>query len=387
MQHDLQLHEPGTRPPLGRSLRDRVRRQRWFLLFVVAPSLLAIVYYGFIASDLYVSEARFVIKSPDSKQTQLSGLASIMQTTGLSAGQEQTNEVIDYIKSRDALRELSKRVPVQASFTTASADRFSRFPGVFQDITFEGLYKYYLKMIEAHVDQDSGNAVLTVKAFTASDAHRLNENLLQLSEALVNRLNARASSRSIDEAQQRVQIAENRVREARSLLGKYRNSSELLDPALQGKGVVEVSNTLVAQRAALQAQLTTISRVAPANPSLPALRQQIAAISAQISAQNSRATGSNSGIASKLSGYEALEAEQEFATQTLTASSAALEQARADARRQKFYLERVVQPNTPDEAILPARLKKILTVIGASLCLYLVGWMLIVGILEHAPED
>jgi len=26
-------------------------------------------------------------------------------------------------------------------------------------------------------------------------------------------------------------------------------------------------------------------------------------------------------------------------------------------------------------------------VFGAALCLYFIGWMLMVGILEHAPED
>ena len=29
----------------------------------------------------------------------------------------------------------------------------------------------------------------------------------------------------------------------------------------------------------------------------------------------------------------------------------------------------------------------LLAVLFASLCLYLVGWMLVVGILEHAPDD
>jgi capsular polysaccharide transport system permease protein len=71
----------------------------------------------------------------------------------------------------------------------------------------------------------------------------------------------------------------------------------------------------------------------------------------------------------------------------LTASAATLEQARADAQKQQFYLQRVVEPNTPDLGLYPSRLKMILTIAGVALCLYLIGWMLIVGILEHAPED
>jgi capsular polysaccharide transport system permease protein len=47
----------------------------------------------------------------------------------------------------------------------------------------------------------------------------------------------------------------------------------------------------------------------------------------------------------------------------------------------------VVEPNKADMATLPNRLKRILIVFAASVCLYFIGWMLVVGILEHAPED
>jgi len=47
----------------------------------------------------------------------------------------------------------------------------------------------------------------------------------------------------------------------------------------------------------------------------------------------------------------------------------------------------VVEPNRPDLALYPKRLISILTVAGAALCLYFIGWMLVVGILEHSPED
>jgi capsular polysaccharide transport system permease protein len=71
----------------------------------------------------------------------------------------------------------------------------------------------------------------------------------------------------------------------------------------------------------------------------------------------------------------------------LTAANTSLETARADAQKQQFYLERVVEPNRPDDSALPHRLKRILVVFGATLCLYFIGWMLIIGVLEHAPQD
>ena len=97
--------------------------------------------------------------------------------------------------------------------------------------------------------------------------------------------------------------------------------------------------------------------------------------------------GTTDGLASRLSEYENLLVEQEFATQLLTVANSSLEQARVEAEQQQYYLERVVEPNLPDAPILPNRLKSILAVIFASLCVYLVGWMLSVGIREHAPES
>lgn len=364
-----------------------LKRRRWVAIFVILPTVLATLYYGAIASDVYVSEARFVIKAPNQRQAQLSSLANLIQTTGLSAGQEQANEVLEYVRSRSALEALQKRVDVRGKFMSGEADVFSRFPAPFREDRFENLYKYYGNMVEARLDKDTGTAVLSVKAFTPEDAQQVNSGLLTLSEELVNRLNDRAQGRAIAEAENRVAEAQDRLRKARLALQQYRNSSVLLDPAKQATGVLDVSNRLVAERAALLAQLEAMVRAAPANPSIPALRSRIAAISTQIAAQTGRAVGTDSGIASKLGEYEKLAMEQEFAGQMLTAAEATLEQARNDARKQQFYLERIVEPNRPDMALLPQRLKQILVVAGAAICLYFIGWMLIVGILEHSPED
>lgn len=97
--------------------------------------------------------------------------------------------------------------------------------------------------------------------------------------------------------------------------------------------------------------------------------------------------GTNNGLASKLTQFEGLKVDQEFATQMLTTAAASLEQARTEAIKQQYYLERVVEPDRPDVALYPKRLQSILIVAAAALALFLIGWMLFVGILEHSPED
>mgnify|MGYP001758475269 CR=1 FL=1 len=375
-----------AKPSHGDSIVRLLHRRRWFILFVILPTLFATVYYGLIAADMYESESRFVIKNPSQKQTQATSIANLIQSTGISSGQDQTNEVIDYIQSRDALKALEKDADVKTLFSNENADLLSRYPAPFKDDRFENLYKYYRKMVDVSIDHDTNSAVLKVKAFTPRDAQKLNLRLLQLSEQVVNRLNMRFQTKAIAEAERRVRDAQLKVRNARLALREYRNAHDVLDPAEEATGVFEVSNELIAQQAALMAQLQSMQRAAPRNPGIAALQARIKAIGAQIAAQTGRAVGTDNGLASKLTQYESLKVDQEFATQMLTMASATLEQARTEALKQQYYLERVVEPDQPDVALYPKRVQSILTVIGAALALYLIGWMLIVGILEHSPD-
>ena len=364
-----------------------IRNNRWFMALVVFPTLLVALYYFVIASDRYVSESRFVVKSEAQRPSQVSTLANLIQTTGLSGGQEQTSEVMDYIRSRNALADLSKRIDVRTIFATHQGDLFSRYPRPFEEDRFENLFHYYDDMVTTKLDANTGLAVLSVEAFSAQDSAKINEQLLNLSEDLVNRLNTKARENAIAEDEKQVAIAEQRVKNARIALAAYRNRSDLLDPTKQASGVFDISTRLTADQTALRAQLDLMQRVAPSNPQIPSLRSRISALSTQIASQNGRAVGSNSAISSKLTGFEALTLEQEFGTQMLTLTTSQLAQARADAVRQQFYLERVVSPNTPDLPSLPHRFTRVLTIAGVLLCLYFIGWMLIVGILEHSPED
>lgn len=370
-----------------REVSAYVRRHRWFMLFVALPVALSALYYGLIASDQYVSQSYYVVKSPGQRGAQMSTLASLIQTTGLSAGQEQTNEVMGYIRSRNALSDLEKQVNVRAMFDTPAADRIARYPAPWREDRFENLYDYYSGKVETHLDHETGLAVLTVKAFDPTDARRLNAELLDLSEALVNRLNERANAKQIEEAEKRVQEAEARVRAARIALGSFRNRQDLIDPKAQAEGIFGVVMQLTAQRAAMQAQLDQMQRATPANPAIPSLRERIASVGRAIDTQAGQVVGTDRAIASKLGSYENLLLEQEFAAENLTVANASLEKARTDAQKQQFYLERVVEPNEPDLALYPKRLISVLTIAGAALCLYLIGWMLVVGILEHSPED
>lgn len=371
-----------------RNVKQMLASNPWFVAGVILPVLLSSVYFFGIASDQYVSESRFVIKAPNQRSAQTTSFANLIQSTGLSSGQEQSNQVIDYVRSRSALQTLRDKLEVQKSYGKSSIDSLSRFPRFWEENAFEDLYDYYRGKVQVSRDSDTGLVVLRTIAFSPKEAASINRHLLQQSEMLVNALNANARTKAISEAEGRVVEAQVRVNNALKAVSDYRSKARLVEPLKEATGVVEIANRLIVERAAIEAQLSTVRQVAPDHPSIPVLREQIVSLSREIDRQNARLVGQGGNtISRKLPDYEALVLEQELASQLLVLSQTSLEQARTEALKQQFYLERVVEPNVPDLPEYPKALKTVLTIFGFALCLYFIMWMFVVGILEHSPED
>lgn len=370
-----------------KSMANLARRNPWFLATVILPVLLSAFYFFFVASDQYVSESRFAIKAPNQRSAQVSSFANLIQTTGLSGGQEQSNQVIDYVRSRSALESLVEDIDVRDMYGDPSIDIFSRYPRPWESGSFEDLFDFYRGKITISRDSDTGLVVLRAIAFNPDEAAAINERLLVESEQLVNDLNENAQTQAIEEATSRVIEAEQRVASARGAIADFRNRSELVDPLVEAAGIAEIANRLISQRAVLEAQLSTLRSVTPDHPSIPSLREQILSLTREIDRQTARVTGGRNTISGKLPSYDMLLQEQELAAELLVLAQTALESARTDALKQQFYLERVVNPNTPDQPEYPKALRLVLTIFGFALCLYFIVWMFVIGILEHAPED
>lgn len=373
---------------LIRKSGHKLARNPWFLVAVVLPVLLSGIYFFGVASPQYVSESRFAIKAPNQRAAQTTSFANLIQSTGLSSGQEQSNQVIDFVRSRSALRTLDDKLDFREAYGRSSIDFLSRFPRFWEDQAFEDLFDYYRTKIEISRDTDTGLVVLRTIAFSPKEAAAINSVLLRQSEMLVNQLNENARTKAISEAEARVVEAQARVNKALEAVSNYRSQARLVEPLKEATGVVEIANRLIVERAALEAQLSTVRQVTPDHPSIPVLREQIASLTREIERQNARLVGSGTNtISRKLPDYDALVLEQELASELLVLAQTSLEQARTEALKQQFYLERVVEPNVPDMPEYPKALKTVLTILGFALCLYFIAWMFVVGILEHAPED
>ena len=114
----------------------------WFWAIVGLPTLVACVYYFAIASDLYLSEAKFVVRSP--KQVQTSTVGALLQSTGLATRAADDTELLqDFIMSRDVVRKLEQQNDLRAIFGRPEGDFVTRFPGILMRSDFEALFRRF----------------------------------------------------------------------------------------------------------------------------------------------------------------------------------------------------------------------------------------------------
>jgi BexC/CtrB/KpsE family polysaccharide export inner-membrane protein len=359
------------------------RRIPWlFALVVVAPTLLATIYFLILAAPIYVSEARFVVRAPT--QTQPTGLTPLLQGAGFLPGGESDAFVVhEYALSRDAMADLDRRLRLRQVFGRSRLDLLQRFPRPFESPSNEHLFRAYGRFVSVSHDATTGISTLRVRAFAPADARAMALGLLDGGERVVNGLNDRAEHDAVAEAEREVAEAETRVSAAQRALTGFRSRERIVDPEASSAAGLEMIGRLSGELATLRAERAGLAAAAPQSPQLPGLDDRIRGYEAQVAAERARLAGSAGSIASTMGQYERLTLEREFAARSLTSATTALETARVEARRKRLYLQRIVAPNLPDDAAYPHRLTSILMVLISSLMAYAAIVLVMAGLREH----
>lgn len=364
-------------------LRRLVRRfDVIFLITVLLPTLVAGVYYGAVASDVYVSESRFVVRNPQRRSQ--TGLDALLEGTAFSRSQDDTYSVHDFIRSRDALQELDKRLNLRQSYSDPAIDVVNRFPALeWWDDSFEALHRHYLRHVAIDYDTVSSISVLRVRAYSADNARNMNEQLLEMGERLVNNMNIRSRQDLIRVAEQEVKIAEERAKEAAAALSAYRADRSVFDPDRQSAIQLQSVARLREELLAAETQLDQVRRVSPNNPQVASLDARVQMLRRAIGDETARVTGREGGLTTKSPVFDRLTLEKVFADRQLAASMSVLDTARSEAARKQLYLERLVQPNLPDMAVEPRRIRSVVTVFVLGLVLWGIVSLVVASIREH----
>jgi len=353
---------------LPRAKAGWLKRYWAFGLFVVLPTVLAIVYlYGF-AADRYVSEVKFVVVNPQNAMT--SAVANLVQSTGSSGASQDPDDayaVKEFILSRDALNQLVNEDHLMDVFNRPQADFVWSYPGLRIWPNQESLYRHYLRFVDIQYDSDTGVATLDVQAFVPEDARRIATALVARAEQLINRMNDRAQAEAVRSALAEVEASKQSAYQALDKITAYRNREAVIDPKQASSAIFDTIAHLSSETADANVAVAQLVASSPQNPRISDLKTKINALQGQIAQERQKLGGADASLAPRIAEYERLALDQQFSERTFVSALASLESARLDAVRQRVFLNQVTAPNLPDYPIYPYRAIWVACVFALSL--------------------
>ncbi len=376
-RHRLTLPAPDLR-------KRALRRRLPILLLVAVPSAFAAIYLFFVASNQYVSEAKFLVRGAESPGIRAGGIAEILGVgPALGAAETEARAVNEYLLSFDAISALpGAGVDLLAMFRREGVDPLSRL-GVAKPSP-ETLRRYFRGKVKVIYDTNSGVTSLEAHAFAPRDAVLIARSLLRLGEARINRFNTRANDAALAAARQGITEAEAELGDIQRRLTGFRDRNRDIDPASTSAAQQILVGRLEAEMSVLRTDLRNMSGVLPrGSPQIAAMEGRISALQRQIDGERSKLTGRSNAVAPRLADFEELKLQQQFAANRYEAARLALELAHKQALKQQLFVVSVVEPNLPVKSTAPKRLSLWATITFGLFLTYGIGWLLLAGVREH----
>jgi capsular polysaccharide transport system permease protein len=356
---------------------------RLFLYVVVMPTVLSMIYYGLMASDVYISEAKFALRL-NSNTPSVGLFESVLSSGSIETANEDAMIVSDFIYSRDMLIELDNKLAIRNHFESNEVDMFSRMD---PEGSLEDFLDYYLGIIEIKIDSFTNIITLRVHAFEPNMAHSIAQTIITISEQLVNNLSNRIVEDSLQFARNEVDIAEARIRAASAAVTQFRSDTNSINPGEETSAVLRIITGLEAELATSRAKLFEVQNyMQNSSPQVQVLQGKVDSLAQQVEQERLRLSNNedtNIDYARLIDNFEPLLLEQELATKQYASTLASMELARIEAQRKQRYLLPFVLPQIPDEAVEPKRLRAIFIIFIGLIIIYAIGGLVWAAIKDH----
>ncbi|WP_395662025.1 hypothetical protein [Aestuariivirga sp.] len=352
-----------------------------FMVVVIAPTVIMAIYTVGIKSPEYTSEFRVIVRSPNTSGN--AGFAAVLGLSGSSATSADSQAVVQYLQSREAIDDLEDRIRIRKRFSDMKIDVFSRAN---TDDTIESFVRYWNRISEIWYESTTGTVIARFSAFSPADAITIAKESLKLSEELINRMSERARSDVVEASQREVVAAEARLLDVNNRLRQLREAESTFDPKLTVEADLTLMASLEQQIAQLNARLSVQLGSLQANaPSVKDIRQQIDGLEQELKKIRINMTsieGSGS-LFQLMADFDQLYSEKSFAEKAYQSALASLEAARVEAARKQLYLATIVRPEVAQEASSPQPLKELSLVFVVCFFVWAALTFTLRSILEH----
>lgn len=342
-------------------------RRRTFAIALLA-SLLAALYWGFIASDRYVSESHVVVQ-----RTEMNGGQS-MDFSGLLSGAVGTNHadqmlLRDYLLSVDVLKKLDASLKLRKHFADPRWDALSRMNHF--DDSLEEFHRYYLSRISVEFDDYAGVLVIKAQGYEPKMAHAITSALVEEGEKHMNAIGHQLALEQVAFLEKQVAVMGERALNARQTVLKYQNQKGMVSPQRTAENLAGIIGKLEAELAELQTRRSAIlGYLMPESPKVVEISLQIAAVEKQIAQENSRLAAPNGNtLNSTVEEYQRLAMTAEFAESVYKTALVALEKGRVEATRTLKKVSVLQQPTMPEFSLQPRRMYNLIVFVLVALLL------------------
>lgn len=355
-------------------------RKQPLIAAAVIVTVLSAVYWLFIATPRYVSEAHVIVQKTDLSSGVPTDLASALMDGG--AGDKGDQLLLrDYLLSTGMMQKLDAELHLREHWSQGWVDPVTRLWFGRAD---EDLYAYYRDRISVEYDEYDGVIVITAEAFDSETAQAITRAMVSDGGEFMNELAQNLALQQVSFLETQVQRLGERAMVTRQEVTRYQNQNGLVSPEQSAQVVSAIISQLEARRSELQIQLASMEAYLVADhPSLVELRQQIAAIDSQLVRERSRLAGNGRGgrINSQVEEFQRLRLQAEFAQNLYQNALTALEKGRIEGGRTIKAMSVIQPPTLPDKPVRPRRIYN--TVLVTLVVLLLVGLLqLIVAVVR-----
>ena len=347
-----------------RKLRSRhVGAMLSFVLLVIVPTALSGWYLWERAADRYVSTAGFSVRREETSSALelLGGIASL----GGSSSSSDTHILHRFIQSQEMVAIVDAELDLRTLWSKADPEVDPIFayhaPGTIEDLT-----DYWARMVSVFND-NNGLIDIQVQAFTPEDAQAIAEMIYAESSRMINELSAVAQADATRFSREELDLAVERLKQAREALTLFRNRTQIVDPTASVQSQMGLLSSLERQLAETLIDLDILRQTtAESDPRIIAAERRVEVIEARMQEERDKlGLGSNAqtgpegegdAFADLLGEYERLMVDQQFAEQAYTGALVSFDAAVAQTRRQSRYLAAHVSPTLAERSDQPQRL-------------------------------
>lgn len=348
------------RPLAGKAKR---RKRHWglitaFFIIVVLPVSATWWYLTERAVDQYASTVGFTVRSEDvSSATDL--LGGLGKSFGGGGGGSDSDILYEFIRSQALVAQIDADLDLRRHYARhLDMDPIFAFD---PEGTIEDLTAYWQRMVRISYDAGSGLMELRVLAFDPDEARSIANAIFSNSTRMINDLSAIAREDATRYAREDLELAVERLKEARESLTAFRILSEIVDPTADIEGQMGLLNLLQSQQVEALIEFDLLNNsTREGDPRLEQARRRIVVIEDRIREERQKFGVGGGGAedesyAETIAEFERLAVDREFAEQAYAATLAAFDSARAEANRQSRYLAAYIKPTLAERAEFPNR--------------------------------